>query len=122
MKRQNDAPDEDHSDERYHLDWKAAAPRWALLATIGTLVLALGWTLGRMQSNNDERIEVIAKYQNDTRWDLLIRHGEQINDLQGKISRHETQLEKLAAIAEDVRVLRRIAEASRRKSAGGYGM
>lgn len=122
VKRESDAPEDDHSGERQAGgDWKVTAPRWVLVMAIGVLVLALGWTLGRMQSNNDERLEVMSKYQNDSRWEMLIRHGEQLNDLQGKVSRHEAWLQKLAEMAEDVRVLRKIAEASKKKG-GGYGL
>lgn len=125
VRRQGDANDEDHTEERHPaVDWKLVAPRWFLLALIGVLCLSVGWLAGLYKNLSDDRLARIEATQSDSRWDMLIRHTEQITELQRGLLRHEAQLEKLAVMAEDVRVLRRIAEAesARKKRSGGYGL
>ena len=90
--------------------------------TIGALLFSTGWLISSNRNLSDDRLARMERYQSDARWDLLIKHGEDLTDLKRQVQRHNDALEKLAGLAEDVRVLRRIAEASRRKNGGGYGL
>lgn len=124
-RRLADPQDEDHTQERHPpVDWKIIAPRWFLIATISVLFLSCGWLLGVNKNLSDDRMSRMEKYNSDARWDLLTRHSEDIAELRRALVRQAAQLEKLEEMAQDVRVLRRIAEEESRRKVrrGAYGM
>lgn len=90
------------------------APRWALVTALAATLAWGAYLTGRLKSVDDDRIEVMQKYQNDARWDLISQHTSEISEIRREQLRQNVRLEKLDAMAEDVRVLRRIAEATRR--------
>jgi len=115
-RRKNDPESENHSRDR-RFDWRELAPRWALVLMVATLLGSTMYLFGRNSGLYDERMEILAKYQSDARWDLLSRLSEEQGIQRARLNHHESQLQQLTKAADDiseiradVRVLKRLAE------------
>lgn len=127
VRRQGDAQGEDHSEERHPapFDWRQAAPRWAMVTVIAGLIFAFGFLWGRYVRVDDARIEAIAKYQNDSRWDLIAKHTGQIEALERADLRHDERLKEVERMADSIKIIRALAEAEAKRKdrgRGGYGL
>lgn len=115
-RRKNDPQNEDHRRER-HYDWREMAPRWALVTGIAIFMASTFFLMGKNSNLDDERLEIMAKYQSDVRWDLLSRLSEEQGIQRARIQQHESQLNQLTKAADDIadmradlRVMKRLVE------------
>lgn len=98
-------------------DWREMAPRWALVLLATFFLSTSMYLLGRNSALYDARMELLAKYQSDARWDLLSKLSEEAGVLRARVNNHESQLAQLTKAADDIadiradlRVLKRLAE------------